>query len=208
MKAKNGNAGPSPRGRGTPPAGMRAKKEPPAQGRGQAHPHDPATSEVWLPGISRPRQDTPELRAAIARLVTEEEIGKLAALQARLAEMGFHPSLATLSRIRRSMNLHKDERGFYTLDPARERESRRREFARFLAQYGVGAVLPTSLLAIKTRTGFARPAGVLAQEAFAEHIAGFIAGDDTVLLLLSSDEDRDHLAAFLQEAVPKLMADA
>lgn len=159
-------------------------------------------ADLRLPGHGRQRLPREAIAAAIERILTEDrEINKQTVLLAKLAEQGFHLSAASLSRLLRQMKIKKGDEGFLRLNPARERAAKIEQMGDLLARHGTRIVKPAGLLAIETAPGFARAAGMLARQAYPDDIAGIVADDDMVLLLLSSAEAAAELRVALEQAL-------
>lgn len=139
-------------------------------------------------------------QARVLRIIREHRIPHQEALRARLAAEGFPVAQATLSRDIRDLRLVKvvgsDGRSHYTLPE--EWES--------LAP--LDAVLPTlfvsaeaigNLIVVRTLIGGAHAvASGIDWEEF-DGLAGTIAGDDTVLVILRSPETANEVAAAIGE---------
>jgi transcriptional regulator of arginine metabolism len=134
---------------------------------------------------------------AILRIVHERPISSQGQLVEELARRGYRATQATVSRDIRRLGLLKlaDEGGgaryvaVEDLDDAKPRaatDSLRAAFEQFVL--GVGPV--QALLLVETRPGRANAVAVAIDEARLAGIAGTLAGDDTILVLLRRAQDR------------------
>lgn len=131
-------------------------------------------------------------QARILELVRTRRIDSQRALADHLAESGIEVTQATLSRDVRELRLVKvpeasgDSR--YSIpDDAEARPGLDRVLPEwFLSAEGTG-----NLLVLRTRTGGAQPVAVAIDREDWPELLGTIAGDDTILLILRDQEQRE-----------------
>ena len=136
-------------------------------------------------------------RAALEEIVDSETISTQEELRRRLAHRGFHVSQSTLSRDIRRLGLVKrpaaDGSVFYTRPRSRSvREARM--LGRLLPDLVRDAVPSGRLLVVKTLTGAAQTVAAALDDADWPEVVGTIAGDDTVLIVLRSEDTAGILA--------------
>jgi transcriptional regulator of arginine metabolism len=138
--------------------------------------------------------------SAILEVVRGQRVSSQEALRELLVERGFEVTQATLSRDIRELGLVKvpGEVGshyatpFHTSDPTPTLE--RLLPALYLGAEGVG-----NLLIVKTLVGGAQPVAVaLDAEEWAE-VAGTIAGDDTIMMILRSADQVDAVTRRIEQ---------
>jgi transcriptional regulator of arginine metabolism len=121
-----------------------------------------------------------ERRAAIRRLVLENEIRSQGELRARLKSAGFRASQPVLSRDLRLLRVAK-EAGVYTI----------REEERVTSLFALRSLLRSTepaqeLLLLRCEPGAASAVARALEAEEIEGVAGTVAGDDTVLVALHS----------------------
>lgn len=136
-------------------------------------------------------------RSAIEAIVDSESVSTQEELRLRLRRRGIEVSQSTLSRDIRRLGLVKrpgaDGGLFYT----RSRAGTRREaraLGRLLPELLREATPAGQLLVVKTLTGAAQTVAAALDETAWPEVVGTIAGDDTVLIVLRSEESAVALA--------------
>ncbi len=125
----------------------------------------------------------------ILKLVATEQIGSQDELRRRLSHFRFRVNQATLSRDLRELKLVKTENGYKPLGASAE-EKPAPTLAQVLREFLTDLRPAQNLLVLKTPPGGAQPiAFALDREGWKE-IAGTVAGDDTILLILPSNKVR------------------
>ncbi len=125
----------------------------------------------------------------ILKLVSSERIGSQEDLRRRLAQFQMRVNQATLSRDLHELKLVKTAQGYRQLSAAAE-EPPAPPLAQVLREFLTDLRPAQNLLVLKTPPGGAQPiAFALDREAWKE-IAGTVAGDDTILLILPSNKVR------------------
>lgn len=123
----------------------------------------------------------------ILKLVATEQIASQEDLRRRLSHFRFRVNQATLSRDLRELKLVKTDQGYKQL-AAEEKPAP--PFAQVLREFLTEMRPAQNLLVLKTPPGGAQPiAAAIDREGWKE-IAGTIAGDDTILLILPSNKVR------------------
>lgn len=133
--------------------------------------------------------------AAILELVRTRRIPSQEALRELLAERGIEVAQATLSRDIRTLGLVKAPDGqggsAYAI-PAGGAETAP-TLQRLLPALYVGADGVGNLLVLKTLVGGAQPIAVAIDAEGWPEIVGTLSGDDTILVVLRSEEHRDKI---------------
>jgi len=125
----------------------------------------------------------------ILKLVSAEHIGSQEDLRRRLAHFQLRVNQATLSRDLRELKLVKTEQGYRQLAGAGE-ESSAPSLAQVLREFLTDLRPAQNLLVLKTPPGGAQPIAFALDREQWKEIAGTIAGDDTILLILPSNKVR------------------
>ena len=135
-------------------------------------------------------------QAAIIDLISNHEIDTQEELTARLREMGFHSTQATISRDIKELRLIKiaSSNGGYKYSIAEsEQESGFVPRVRNIFRECVIKVdVAQNLVVIKTITGMANAAAFALDTMKISEIVGTIAGDDNVLIILRDNESAEN----------------
>jgi transcriptional regulator of arginine metabolism len=134
----------------------------------------------------------------ILKVITGEAISSQDELRRRLAHLKLPVTQATLSRDLRELHLVKTSAGYKPLGAAAE-SAPLSALARALSEF-LSDIRPAgNLLVLKTPPGGAQPlAAAVDAEHFAE-VAGTIAGDDTVLIITSTERTRAAVQKRIEE---------
>ena len=135
-------------------------------------------------------------QAAIIDLISNHEIDTQEELTARLREMGFHSSQATISRDIKELRLIKiaSSNGGYKYSIAESEQDSgfvprvRNIFRECVIKVDVAQ----NLVVIKTITGMANAAAFALDTMKISEIVGTIAGDDNVLIILRDNESAEN----------------
>ena len=135
-------------------------------------------------------------QAAIIDLISSHEIDTQEELTARLREMGFHSTQATISRDIKELRLIKiaSSNGGYKYSIAESEQDSgfvprvRNIFRECVIKVDVAQ----NLVVIKTITGMARAAAFALDTMKISEIVGTIAGDDNVLIILRDNESAEN----------------
>ncbi len=143
-------------------------------------------------------------QAAILALVDQEPFKSQQVLQRRLRALGFRATQATLSRDIKELGLVKRAAdGAYQRapqDPA-NRETAVAAFERVVEQYLTRVDRVEHLVVVRTGAGQAQPVAVALDRAGLPEVAGTIAGDDTVLVVVRSTRQAEALVRHLERLV-------
>ena len=135
-------------------------------------------------------------QAAIIDLISNHEIDTQDELTARLREMGFHSTQATISRDIKELRLIKiaSSNGGYKYSIAESEQDSgfvprvRNIFRECVIKVDVAQ----NLVVIKTITGMANAAAFALDTMKISEIVGTIAGDDNVLIILRDNESAEN----------------
>ena len=135
-------------------------------------------------------------QAAIIDLISNHEIDTQEELTARLREMGFHSTQATISRDIKELRLIKiaSSNGGYKYSIAESEQDSgfvprvRNIFRECVIKVDVAQ----NLVVIKTITGMANAAAFALDTMKISEIVGTIAGDDNVLIILRDNESAEN----------------
>lgn len=136
---------------------------------------------------------------AIFNLIEDRSIGTQGELVAALNESGFDVTQATVSREVRRLGLVKKPLpggGFrYSVPVSRSRTGRRFSLSSFVT----GFSQVESFCVLSTLPGRAMMVAVTIDELELDEIAGTLAGDDLVLVMIKRARDRERVEAALSE---------
>ncbi len=140
-------------------------------------------------------------QAAILALVDQEPFRNQQMLQRRLRAMGFRATQATLSRDIKELGLVKRASdGAYQRaqqEPANP-EAAAATFERVVGQYLTRVDRVEQLVLVRTGPGQAQPVALAIDRAGMIEVAGTIAGDDTVLIVVRSARQAEALVKRLE----------
>ena len=143
------------------------------------------------------RDDKSARRTAIESIVGTETVATQEQLRRILSAGGFEVSQSTLSRDIRRLGLVKrtapDGTVGYTL-PGAGPDRASRTLGRLLPELVVEATPAGNLLVVKTLIGAAQPVAAALDAAAWPEILGTVAGDDTVLVVLHSEQGASAVA--------------
>ena len=140
-------------------------------------------------------------QAAILALVDQEPFRNQQMLQRRLRAMGFRATQATLSRDIKELGLVKRASdGAYQRaqqDPGNP-EAAAATFERVVEQYVTRIDRVDQLVLVRTGAGQAAPVALAIDRAGIPDVAGTIAGDDTVLVVVRGPREAEALVRRLE----------
>ena len=125
----------------------------------------------------------------ILKIISGEQIASQEDLRRRLYHVGVRVNQATLSRDLHDLKLVKTEQGYRQLAGPGEEKSAP-SLAQVLREFLTEVRPAQNLLVLKTPPGGAQPIAFALDRAAWKEIAGTIAGDDTILLILPSNKVR------------------
>lgn len=134
----------------------------------------------------------------ILKLVSAEVIASQEDLRRRLTQFRMRVNQATLSRDIHELKLVKTEKGYKSLSATPE-EKAVPTLAQVLREFLSDLRPAQNLLVLKTPPGAAQPIAVALDREGWKEIAGTIAGDDTILLILPSNKVRAAIEARLRD---------
>ncbi len=132
----------------------------------------------------------------ILGIIGERPISSQEELVAALDRQGVHVSQATVSRDIRRLGLVKAPlaSGGSRYAPADQIVSAtQRDAERAVRQYVTGFGVGEALIVVKTRSGHASALADILDRARWPELVGTVAGDDTILLILRNEADRERI---------------
>jgi len=140
---------------------------------------------------------------AISDLIRAEPLGSQEDVTARLAELGFAVTQATVSRDLEQIGAVKVKRGgqlSYALpDQLGDSDWAASRLARIFADWVLSAEAAGNLIVLRTPPGSAHLVGLAIDQAKLAEVAGTISGDDTLFVALRDGVDRAALEARFQK---------
>ncbi|MDO8886116.1 ArgR family transcriptional regulator [Candidatus Oleimmundimicrobium sp.] len=119
-------------------------------------------------------------QADIKKLVREQKIKTQEEIMLGLKKKGFKTTQATISRDISDLGLDKNEKGYYVL-------AKDMYLIRMMKEFVNNIVSANNLVLIKCAAGSAPGVAAALDEIDWEEILGTIAGDDTILMVVSDD---------------------
>ena len=143
----------------------------------------------------------------IKKIIKGERIESQERLLRRLEREGYHVTQATLSRDLKLLKVGKQAIGaegyFYSLPSEEIRREQERNFAQDFARGYVSLDFTSSLAVIRTLNGHADSVAIAIDNLNIDAVLGTVAGNDTVLVALREDTDRQGFLEQLRERVPE-----
>jgi transcriptional regulator of arginine metabolism len=137
-----------------------------------------------------------ERQEEIRRVVRAEEIHTQAELAGKLQEAGYECTQATVSRDMSELGLSKESGSGYVL-------AEDLHLHRMVSELVLSVVHTNNLVLVKASPGSAQGVAAALDGAELEGILGSIAGDDTVLVIMSDEssarELEKHVSAYMDE---------
>ncbi len=138
----------------------------------------------------------------IIALISENEIETQEDLSARLQSKGYMVTQATISRDIRELKLVKvagaGGKYKYAL-PHREENNISTKFRNLLVETVTGVDSANNIAVVKTCSGMAQGAAAAIDSMGRDDIVGSVAGDDTILIVMRTNESAAALIAELRE---------
>ena len=130
-------------------------------------------------------------KTAIRALVRAEDIRTQKDLVTRLQAKGFDCTQATVSRDIAEMGFVKSERGFYALPEDMA-------LKRLMGEHALAVEDAGNLVVVKTRGGSASLIGEVLDNAEIAGLVGTIAGDNTIMMAVKTEERAQEIAVHLR----------
>lgn len=145
-------------------------------------------------------------QSEIIALITENEIETQEDLSARLQDKGYAVTQATISRDIRELKLVKvagaGGKYKYAL-PHHEQTNISAKFRNLLVETVTGIDGANNIAVVKTCSGMAQGAALAIDSMGRDDIVGSVAGDDTIIIVMRSDDAAANLIAELREICEK-----
>jgi len=142
-------------------------------------------------------------REIIRELVIAEPPVSQEALVRRLAERGIRVNQSTVSRDLREMGVvrlpGRDGSMVYAFPGEKPGPAGDEELRRGLKEYAMTAVASGNLVVLRTAPGNAQALAAILDRARLEEVAGTVAGDDTIVIVVLEGYDAHHLAGRMLE---------
>jgi len=147
----------------------------------------------------------PERHRLIESVVSRKRVGTQFELLDALAQAGCSVTQATVSRDIRQLGLEKTRdplgRPRYVLPHSSRRADPEEALHSVLGQFGRRATAAGNIVVVQSQLGSAPAIGRVLDELQHERIVGTLAGDDTCLVIASSEGDARVLARELQKVI-------
>ncbi len=142
----------------------------------------------------------------IISLISENEIETQEELLARLQDKGYIVTQATISRDIRELKLVKvagaDGKYKYAI-PHREETNISAKFRNLLVETVTGIDSANNIAVVKTCSGMAQGAALAIDSMGRDDIVGSVAGDDTIMIVMRTNEAAANLITDLREICEK-----
>ncbi|MDR1809791.1 MAG: ArgR family transcriptional regulator [Prevotella sp.] len=142
--------------------------------------------------------------AAIREIIATQEVETQGRLLKLLADKGFLLTQATLSRDMKELKIGRipADSGGYVYRLSQEPAGKQFSASRGLSGYGfLGIEFSGNLAVLKTRPGYAMSIAAEIDGQMPKEIIGTIAGDDTVLLVIGENIDREEVKRALNRLI-------
>lgn len=131
-------------------------------------------------------------KGVIRALVRAEDIRTQKELVERLQAHGYDCAQATVSRDIAEMGFVKSEKGFYALPEDMA-------LKRLMGEHALSVEDAGNLVVVKTRGGSASMIGEVVDNADIDGLVGTIAGDNTIMIAVKTEERAAEIAEYLQQ---------
>ena len=131
-------------------------------------------------------------KGVIRALVRAEDIRTQKELVERLQAHGYDCTQATVSRDIAEMGFVKSEKGFYALPEDMA-------LKRLMGEHALSVEDAGNLVVVKTRGGSASMIGEVVDNADIDGLVGTIAGDNTIMIAVKTEERAAEIAEHLQQ---------
>ena len=149
------------------------------------------------PGISKERR-----HKAIRELLLRKAIANQDELRRELAQAGIHAAQATLSRDIHQLRLSKDSSGYKLPDAATlDADDSQPALGDTLRAFGLAVRQAQNLLVVLTTNGGAHPVAAGIDRAGWNGVAGTIAGDDTVLVICTDNQQAGKVRMWIDASL-------
>lgn len=150
------------------------------------------------PGLSKERR-----HKAIRELLLRKAVANQEELRRELAEAGIHAAQATLSRDIHQLRLSKNSSGYKLPDTATvDADDSQPALGDTLRSFGIGVRQAQNLLVVLTTNGGAHPVAAGIDRAGWDGVAGTIAGDDTVLVICTDNQQAGQVRMWIEACLP------
>ena len=144
-------------------------------------------------------------QSKILELIKENDIDTQEELLSKLKEYGFNVTQATVSRDIRELGIVKSQGsdGNYKYRAGKEHVSVEisSKFAVILRQAVSSVACANNLIVVKTYTGMGSAAGAAVDQMELSGVIGTLAGDDTLLIIASDNENASEITAMLKDLI-------
>ncbi len=137
----------------------------------------------------------------ILEIISECNIETQDELIEKLCESGFEVTQATISRDIKQLQLVKiatESGGYKYALPRRDDVTSNVKFKNILCETAVSVQNAENIVVIKTYPGMANAAAAATEALAGETMLGCIAGDDTIFIVVKTDEDAEKLTNILR----------
>ena len=146
-----------------------------------------------------------ERQAAILEIISDQEIKTQEELSAQLQKRGFQTTQATISRDIKELRLMKiasPSGGYQYSTPDQNRSSTYMTRLKTIFQQSVVKLdRAQNLVVLKTLVGMANAAAAAIDAMEMKDIVGTLAGDDTILIILRSNEEAERFCQLITEVL-------
>lgn len=140
----------------------------------------------------------------ILEIITENIIETQDDLIEKLRESGFAVTQATISRDIKQLGLVKTATksgGYQYTAPKNEVSGNETKFKNIMKETVLSAQNAENIVVVKTYPGMANAAAAAMDALAADEIVGSIAGDDTIFVVVRTDEDAEDFTEFVKEII-------
>ncbi len=146
-------------------------------------------------------------QSKILELITEYRLDTQEELQQKLRECGFNVTQATVSRDIRELGIIKSEGddGVYKYRTVKTKDKADEggKFSSILRQTVSSVAFANNLIVVKTHSGMGSAAGAAVDSMQIMNVIGTLAGDDTLLIIATDNENAKVITKTLNEMIGK-----
>ena len=146
-----------------------------------------------------------ERQQLLQSVIREQQLSTQSELAEALEKLGCHVTQATISRDMHELGVQKvtgrEGRVRYMVPPQRERRDPEAVLARTLRESGATVRAAQNLVVVRSEPGTAPTVGLAIDDLEHDDIVGTVAGDDTVLLVLTNTAVARRIEDMLGEMI-------
>lgn len=144
----------------------------------------------------------------IRHIIRSNRVSSQEILLSLLENEGFSVTQATLSRDLKSLRVGKVSEGedgyYYTMPSEEERRESERAYLQDVQRGFIGMEFSANIAVVRTLPGHANSVAAALDNLGLGDVIGTVAGDDTIILVLREDSDREEFREEMRQRIPEV----